>query len=62
MISASTDAQQQETLIEKYMQLPNQVSLNLILFHQGRRILDYNLLLTIPYSSLTNLFFRFGMI
>ena len=26
MISASTDAQQQETLIEKYMQLPNQVS------------------------------------
>ena len=25
MISASTDAQQQETLIEKYMQLPNQV-------------------------------------
>ena len=42
MISASTDAQQQETLIEKYMQLPNQVSLNLTLF-QGRRILDYKL-------------------
>ena len=58
MISASTDAQQQETLIEKYMQLPNQVSLNLILFHQGRRILDYKL--TIPYSSLKNLFSGLG--
>ena len=31
MISASTDAQQQETLIEKYMQLPNQVSLNVLI-------------------------------
>ena len=41
MISASTDAQQQETLIEKYMQLPNQVSLNVILFYQGRLVWDY---------------------
>ena len=56
MISASTDAQQQETLIEKYMQLPNQVSLNVILLYQGRLVWRCKFPLANLYSSRKNLF------
>ena len=45
MISASTDAQQQETLIEKYMQLPNQVrtlpKLSCIYLSFGQESIDF---------------------